>query len=100
MADFKEVAKQYARMCNTYPNCGRDCPINKFRPAVTVCRYWTLMENPETAEKVIMDWADKHPPVTNRDKFKEIFGFDFSYKFNASLHDIAWLDGEYKEPEK
>lgn len=32
--------------------------------------------NPEEAEKIIMDWAKEHPAVTNADKFKEVFGMD------------------------
>ena len=100
MADFKEVAKHYARLCKSYPDCGVECPINKIRSADTVCRYWTLVVDPETAEKVIMDWAEKHPHVTNRDKFIEVFGNEPLLLDIWNLKGVNWLLKEYKEPEK
>lgn len=96
MAEFKEVAKQYARMCTTYEHCG-NCPINVVRDKAYVCRYWALVVDPEKAEEVILQWAKEHPPVTNRDKFKEVFGFD---PIADRLDAITWFAAEYKEPEK
>lgn len=96
MADFKEVAKQYARMCNNFNGC-EGCPINEIRLKSYVCRYWTLAIDPEKAEEVVMQWAKEHPLMTNRDKFKEVFGFD---PIVDRLDAITWFAAEYKEPEK
>lgn len=42
--------------------------------------------------------AKENPVKTNRDKFKESFGFDFKTTFTASPWTLEWLDEEYKEP--
>lgn len=102
--EFTKVAKEYSRMCNAYPyscNDGNDvCPMDKVRGKEYVCRYWTLVVDPEKAEEVIMDWAKEHPVVTNRDKFKEVFGIDPVLVDWWSIKGAAWLSNEYKEPDK
>ena len=105
MAEFKEVAKNYSRLCSAYPNCNyldKECPINKARDKVYVCRYWTLVVDPEKAEEVIMTWAKENPVKTNRKKFKEVFGIDFSDLYNSGFSRCIqnWLEKEYEEPEK
>lgn len=102
MAEFTKVAKEYARLCQSYPDCSKGCPINHVRNQSSVCRYWTLVVDPETAEKVILDWAADHPIKTNRKKFQEVFGIDFSDLYNSgfSRYIQNWLEKEYEEPEK
>lgn len=95
MAEFEEVIKQFNRMCNGHKWCG-DCQINDNRGPF-ICSRW-LTENPTKAEEIIMQWAKEHPPVTNNDKIKEIFGLDFKSTFTASPWTLEWLDEEYKEP--
>lgn len=94
---FVKVAKEYARLCNSFNNCG-ECPLNKVRSKAVVCRYWVLVGDSEKAEDAIMQWAKEHPPITNNDKIKEIFGLDFKSTFTASPWTLEWLDEEYKEP--
>lgn len=77
-----------------------------------------------TSYKVIEDvynWSQEHPIVTNRDKLKEVFGFDkiccnfsknqlkivyqgISRIFTCDDDDIwdisEWFEEEYKEPKK
>ena len=95
MAEFKEVTKQFKRMCDSYHDCS-ECPLNKPR-GLKVCWRWGYDE-PEKAEEIIMNWAKKNPSITNNDKIKEIFGLDFKSTFTASPWTLEWLDEEYKEP--
>lgn len=95
MAEFKEVMEQFKRMCDEHKWCD-SCQICDSRGLIS-CSRW-LTENPTKAEEIIMSWAKENPPVTNRDKFKEVFGLDFKTTFNASPWTLEWLDEEYKEP--
>ena len=61
MADFQEVAKMYDRLCESYDKCYK-CPMfrrNENDPIA--CRYWALIVDPETAEKVILHCGKEHP---------------------------------------
>lgn len=103
MAEFTKVAKEYSRLCSAYPSChdlDKECPMNKARDKAYVCRYWTLCIDPEKAEEVIMNWAKENPVKTNRDKFKEVFGFDPVILDIWNQRGGEWLFEEYKEPEK
>ena len=104
MAEYQEVTKQYARMCDSFNRYGynhcSECPLNSVRTKANTCAYWAFITDPEMAEKIIMTWATEHPVKTNNDKFKEIFGFPISQKFPVSEYDSEWLNKEYKEPEK
>ena len=95
MAEFKEVMKRFKRMCDGQTWCD-SCQINVNRGRFA-CSRW-LTENPTKAEEIIVSWAKEHPLITNCDKFKEVFGFDFKTTFNASPWTLEWLDEEYKEP--
>ena len=101
MAEFVEVAKEYKRMCNLSERCS-NCPMNKSKDSAYTCRYWMLYVDPEAAEKVILDWAAEHPVKTNRKKFKEVFGIDFSDLYNSGFSRCIqnWLEKEYEESEK
>lgn len=43
-----------------------------------------------------MVWAKKNPTMTNRMKFKEVFGFEFTDRVAESQYHRKWLDAEYK----
>ena len=105
MAEFKEVAKMYERLCESYDECYK-CPMftcrneNRVKSDGISCRYWALLVNPEEAEDIIMQWSSEHPIVTNGDKFKEVFGYA---PYSITIFDtkfINWLQEEYKESEK
>lgn len=94
MAEFKTVVKEYQRMCRTVQVCA-NCPIYKYKgagPCDAILIYKT-----EEAEKIIMDWAKANPSMTNQKKFKDIFGFDYEDRFNASEKMEKWLKEEYKK---
>ena len=55
VAEFTEVLRQRARMCNSYAKC-RDCGLDVF----SSCSYYPV-DKMEQIERVIMDWAVAHP---------------------------------------
>ena len=90
MAEYQEVIKQFKRMCRSFSNSCDRCPIKNHRE-IFHCWRW-ISEEPELAEEIIMNWAKENPSVTNRDKFKEVFGMDL-----VVTVDSKWLDEEYKK---
>ena len=63
MAKFKEVMKQWARMCDSHSDC-YSCPMRKEEDLpYTLCSEGGIrsVEAPERAEEVIMNWAADHP---------------------------------------
>lgn len=93
MAEFTKVANEYQRMCD---NTGCvTCPINAERDGVA-CGYW-ILRNPEKTEGIVMKWSIDHPIKTNKMKFKEVFGFDYTDEFCATYRETEWLNAEYKE---
>lgn len=80
MAEFQMVVSEYQRMNRTgYLKANYD--------------EWVL-QHPEQAEKIIMEWAAEHQIKTNRDKFKEVFGIDYFDPLPGGVS--AWLTAEYK----
>ena len=82
-------------MCAFYKHCD-NCPINKVKDKAVVCRYWTLIKNPEKAEEIVMKWVTEHPIKTNGTKFKEVFGYRFADKIKTPEDIMTWLCEEYK----
>lgn len=98
MAEFTKITKEYSRMCDSFNiDYCRNCPINSVRGNGCSCKDWTFILDPETSEKVILNWAKKNPVKTNAQKFEELFGFDFKSRFSASVATLEWLEKEYKE---
>lgn len=93
MAEFKEVMKQFKRMCNEQKWCD-NCQIIDNRGRFS-CSRW-LIENPTKAEEIIMRWAAEHPIKTNGMKFNEVFGFDLDALYGISEAAIKWFNEEYK----
>ena len=89
MAEFKTVVKNYKRMCDSYKVC-EGCPLTKYES--TCSRF--MIEYPEKAEHIIMQWAARHPVKTNRMKFEEVFGVDCTEPILCDFD--GWLDAEYK----
>ena len=98
MAEYREVVKQFKRMCESNCSNCHECPIESYR-SFYHCWRW-VSEKPEKAEELIMQWAKEHPLITNRDKFREVFEFDISDLFTLGMsRDLQnWLEIEYKEP--
>ena len=100
MAEYQEVIKQLHRICERYRAdvCCANCPLKEVR-GIYHCWRW-ISEEPEKAEELIMKWAKENPVVTNRDKFKEVFGFDplTDKHLMCGTPIIGWFGKEYKEP--
>lgn len=69
MAEFKEVMKQYKRMCKSYPDCA-DCPFKA--ELGWDCQPNALIEEEDFDiwETTVMEWGRTHPepkPITVRD---------------------------------
>jgi len=96
MAEYHKVMMERKRMCKQIGDCSK-CPIS-FQNNQTQSFCSTFMaESPEDAERIIMQWADEHPIMTNRKKFAEVFGFDVATMFEVNRGNADWLDAEYKE---
>ena len=61
MAEFKEVMKQYKRMCKSYPSCA-SCPFGELGWR-DCCGSAPLGddEDMDIFETTVMDWAHNHP---------------------------------------
>lgn len=75
MAEFIEVMNQKKRMCKYNDDWCAKCPISSSKNGTDCDCTSFLNEQPQEAEKIIMDWAKEHPPVTNAIKAREILGF-------------------------
>lgn len=73
MAEFKTVVAEWDRMCEFSIDCSA-CPLLEKQKGEG-CRSWAL-RNPEEAEKIVIKWSKENPILTNRIKFKEVFGKD------------------------
>ena len=96
MAEFKTVMKELDRMCSSFSSDCKACPLTSIKESPFACSKW-ITDNPCEAEELIMLWARKHPPVTNREKFAEVFGCDPIFLDFWSQRGGEWLREEYKE---
>lgn len=98
MAEFVTVAKERNRMHDFLYDHGRGCkkcPLSSYQNGVCKDCASFFTENPEKAEKIIMDWAAEHPRVTLASKFFEIFSSapkDDKGTPTICPHHIGWKD--------
>lgn len=92
MAEYVTVVRELQRMCNK--NKCAECPITKTRHECVNCHVW-MGNHPEEVDRIVMQWAEKHPIVTNGMKFKEVFGDHVVWETDEDME--AWLNAEYKE---
>lgn len=84
-----DYLREKQRMCHSISLCG-DCPFD------ANCNT-TEKNNPEKAEELVEEWANKNPMVTNDDKFKEVFGISAKDIWAMSVPELNnWLKAEYK----
>ena len=94
MAEFVTVMEERKRMCKEFV-CDK-CPLGNHNiSSVSSCVGW-MCSHPAEAERIIMKWASEHPIKTNRQKFKEVFGFEFTDRVPESQYHREWLDAEYE----
>lgn len=65
--------KEYHRMCGTVGECGK-CPAY-VEDAYPLCEYIDPGKEKEFVD-VVKKWSQDHPVITNRMKFKEMFGWE------------------------
>jgi len=74
MSEFMEVIKQRNRMCANYVYCRGGCPLwDPFTGAAMINCGEFMKAEPEKFEKLVMEWAKKHPEKTMMDVFFEKF---------------------------
>ena len=78
-----EYVETRNRMCDSFRDC-KKCPLSEVD-----CDCHGEKDPYEIVDVVEM-WARENPVVKNRDKFKEVFGFEPT---NAMFY--GWLDEEY-----
>ena len=99
MAEYHKVMMERKRMCKQIGDCSK-CPIS-FQNNQTQSFCSTFMvESPEDAERIIMQWSAEHPLMTNREKFAEVFGFDIFERFSFYECNKEWLNKEYKDGDR
>jgi len=106
--EFKEFCKERSRMCKFNQYCSR-CDIGDKKEPGMCADY--CVKNPDEAEKIVSEWAEEHPVVTNADKFREVFGVSIG-SFGEPCPDAStiygigiipnqeWLEQEYRPPRK
>ena len=75
MAEFVTVMKKREQMCKAnwkVSDC-TNCGLSSIGTGKMMnCREYTE-KHPEEAEKIIMDWAERHPVETMKDRFFKMF---------------------------
>ena len=89
MENFDFIAKTTKRIHDVYVGKCSVCPLHTYNCTL----YLSLLEEEIKPHflNFLKEWDQKHPIVTNRDKFKEVFG-DIPKGFMFSP---KWLDAEY-----
>lgn len=105
MAEFQDVVKAYKRLCDEFASC-INCPLYNLVKTTSFCANGVTKFYSEEAERIIMEWAKENPLMTNRMKFREVFGINLDSievvcrdgEGKVSHHqDVSvWLDKEYK----
>lgn len=103
---IQEMARIYKRICKNYTDRCYACPLDLYgRVSCTTF----IIDEPDQAEKILLEWEANNPAPTNRDKFFEVFG-DKNYKYDECCraikceslpcHGCDWWNMEYVESEK
>jgi len=89
--DAIEFLKEYNRMCKVNKDC-TECPLKG-----TDCSIGRELSEEEMINIVdkTEQWSKKHQPMTNAQKFEEVFDLS-GYRLITQSAD--WWDEPYKEP--
>lgn len=74
--EYIDAVRTRARICKAYKCKCADCPLSSSNNGTSYCCDDFFTHGAEVAEKILSDWAVAHPPMTNADKFIEVFGKD------------------------
>lgn len=99
--DAKEFLLERKRMCDAFGSSCAGCPAYNLNS----CRRIRLTNaEMDGFIEAVEKWSKDHPIVTNRDKFREIFGPDIGINVVTMHSNPAisitdyWLNKEYKKP--
>ena len=96
--DAVKFWKEKERMCDSFDECD-GCPIFKLMENNSCLE--TLTDKTEEFVSEVEQWSNRHPPMTNGQKFKEVFDFEFPNSLitpDANSIYRNWANEEYKEP--
>ena len=96
MAEFMKVIIEKNRMCAAHNEFCNGCPLDSESRGTNINCPTFIEESPKEAEKIIMDWAEKHPVMTNGKKFEEVFGFTPYMKFRSYEDMKQWIESEWR----
>lgn len=100
--DFKEAMGIYKRLCEYQhkKDACRECPVSSFKNYTNkVCRDF-IIDNSDTAEPILKQWAAEHPVKTNEQKCNEMFLEVFGMQYATALMHPEWWQQEYVKPYK
>ena len=89
--DAVKFIKELKRMCDSHGDACMYCPIGQ-KKGLATCREYRE-SNPENFVILVNEWSENHKPITNRQKFLEVFGITIA---DAILM-LNWGDKEFKE---
>lgn len=74
MAEFTEIAKIKARMCDKcVPKCTTNgCPLSTTLNGKNMVCSQLFEDYPEEYERLCLEWAKENPEITNKDKLYQI----------------------------
>ena len=91
--DAIKFIKEYERMCNYYGYKCTECPIGINNNNLNIYCFDFRNTYQKECVEIVSKWSNEHPQITNREKFREVFGIDF-YDAMTTLN---WARNEYKE---
>lgn len=100
MMEVADFVKEFSRMCDEYNTC-RGCPMDRKCNPCTEAVY----KDPQGVVEIVEKWSKEHPVLTNRDKFKDVFG-DVGYpdlvvaKPGTTIYASTWWNKPYKAPKE
>ena len=87
--ELVEFMKEAGRMCTSYGIVCFGCPVYEFRKGQTCGE--AMRNHPEKFVKAVEKWSNEHPIITNRQKFREVFG-------ENACPTVEWWGEEFKPP--
>ena len=99
--EFKEYMKIKNRMTNCCePKRCVECPLNVNNNGYKcICRVFEIRYS-EKAEAIVQKWADEHPVVTNKDKYREVYREVFGKRLTRSNRSFTTCPPHIAYPEQ
>ena len=92
--DFKEAIKTRNRMCRHYGDKCLVCPLGSQHNGTENECDVLINDTPELAEPILEKWAEENKPLTNAEKFKEVFPNVSDYFTHTCVREFATISRE------